>query len=203
MKKEALVYYNTLPNVVTLYYYHTPDVSVPTLLHSDLQIPGREPGTSAAPSVIEKFIESLLFLKKDFHDYAGIVRSNVSTLINFPKLLTQLQSRSNIHYGGPLLHIHEPWPFMSGTLACFSMYLVHLMTSSSHLIDRHISEDAAIGKFVSEQTNINPTRFGNLAFDNDPMAMAWRHKTEEDRSRDVQAIKDKVTFLTNSQHRTV
>jgi len=196
MKEEALVYYNSLPNVVTIYYYNTPDVSTPAITGPDLKIPGLEPGgTGLGPSVIEKLIESLLFFKKDFHHYAGIVRSNVSTLIHFPRLLTQLQSHSDIHYGGPLLNLHEPWPYISGTVFCFSMYVADLLTTSQHQLDRHIYEDVAIGKFINEHTNIKPIAFGTLAFDNESTATAWRHKTDKDRSKDVQAIKDKVCLL--------
>jgi hypothetical protein len=205
MMQQTRRYYKTLPLVRTVYYIFD-DVERPTLEEDLLRIPGRE---SYIPGVLDKTLEAFKFFGPDMDRYAGVVRSNVSTLVPFESLRERLFERGGeLHYGGTVVtnysHSEVPdWPvergvmpFVHGTCICLSPCLMKRILSEIGRVNRKYIDDLSLGLFVAECTTWSPVRVGYESTEFDPDAMAYRHRTDHDRFRDVEALRFKVdSFL--------
>ena len=65
-------------------------------------------------------------------------------------------------------------------------------------VNRKYVDDLSLGLFVAECTAWSPVRVGYESTEFDPEATAYRHRTDHDRSRDVEAIRFKVDSLLKS-----
>ena len=205
MMQQTRRYYKTLPLVRTVYYVFD-DVDYPTLEGDLLRIPGRE---SYIPGILDKTLEAFKFFGHELDRYAGVVRSNVSTLVSFESLRERLSECSGeLHYGGTVVtnyshHEVPDWPvekgrmpFVHGTCIFLSPCLVKQTLSEIKRVNRKYVDDLSLGLFVAECTTWSPVRVGYESTEFDPEAMAYRHRTDPDRFRDVEAIRFKVdSFL--------
>jgi len=205
MMEQTRRYYKTLPLVRTVYYVFD-DVEHPTLEEDLLRIPGRE---SYIPGILDKTLEAFKFFGRELDRYTGVVRSNVSTLVPFESLRERLFERSGeLHYGGTVVanysHNEVPdWPvergimpFVHGTCIFLSPCLVKHILSEINRVNRKYVDDLSLGLFVAECTAWSPVRVGYESTEFDPEATAYRHRTDHDRFRDVEAIRFKVdSFL--------
>jgi len=205
MMQQTRRYYKTLPFVHTVYYVFD-DVQRPTLDGDLLRIPGTE---SYIPGILDKTLEAFKFFGPDLNRYAGVVRSNVSTLVAFETLRARLFERSSeLHYGGTVVanysHDNVPdWPedrgtmpFVHGTCICISATLMGRILSEIDRVNRKYIDDLSLGLFVAECTAWSPVRVGYESMEFDPEAVAYRHRTDHDRFLDVEAIRFKVdSFL--------
>lgn len=156
-------FYLQFSNVDTIYYIH--DETLDDDYDYDknknlLRIRGKE---TYLPGILEKTIKSFHFVKKMRKTYDYIVRTNISTLVDFRKL-SDLLSITKVDYGGGLTNtISDGWrdpncginddrykgvKYVSGTCIIFSNELFQKMLSMTHLIDYNVIDDVSIGQFV-------------------------------------------------------
>lgn len=172
MYKLTNEYYKKYKNVDTLYYHfdnfndkdnnsykYDKDNNILLIKGKENYLPGILDKTIKA----FKYVEELEKIKGYKYDY--IVRSNISTIIDFDKLNDEL-IRNPIDYGGGIrLMISKGWrdelggidndryegvQYASGTSIIVSRNLLDKMLKKNNLIDYTVIDDVSIGDFISK-----------------------------------------------------
>ena len=93
MKEITEVYYDKFENVKTIYYKFDDKINDEYKMEGNLlKIKGKE---TYVPGILEKTIKSMEYVANDQYDY--LVRSNISTIVNF-KLLDEELIKTPIEY---------------------------------------------------------------------------------------------------------
>ena len=170
-------YYKKFNNVITIYYAFSPNYNVITLVDDILYIPGTE---TYLPGILDKTIKAFIYIDSNYkYDY--IVRSNISTIINFNLLFNKL-NKINIAYGGGIINQLE-WldaaggindkkyfgtKYASGTAIIFSNKMMKQFLLKKDKINYNIIDDVSIGILIKEQfPDIIPIRLDNFLFVNE------------------------------------
>jgi len=148
-------------NVDTYYYCFSPKLTQPFVLDAKsgiLYIQGEE---SYAPGTLDKTIKVLHWAEDKLPQYDYVVRSNISTLVDFEELLPTLE-KTPIDYGGGLIN-NLAWldersgvkdetyygtKYVSGTCIIFSSRCAQQIIAKSYLMNYNLVDDLAIGVFV-------------------------------------------------------
>jgi len=172
MYKLTNEYYKKYKNVDTLYYHfdNFNDKDNNSYKYDKdnniLLIKGKE---NYLPGILDKTIKAFKYVeeleKTKGYKYDYIVRSNISTIIDFDKLNDEL-IRNPIDYGGGIrLMISKGWrdgpggidndryegvQYASGTSIIVSRNLLDKMLKKNNLIDYTVIDDVSIGDFISK-----------------------------------------------------
>jgi len=192
------------PKVETIYYKfsNTENFHEPYLKDDILYIYGIE---SRTPGILSKTICALEYAKNKDFDY--IVRSNISTIINF-KLLEQKLIDLNPDYASSIIFNlnwddgidgiieskHYGTNFASGLSLIFSKHLVDLILTCKNELDYTLIDDVSIGVLIQNKFPlIKPVHLGNiLYFMNDkniPLDRIFYRNKNEDRTVDIENMK--------------
>lgn len=172
MYKLTRKYYKLFePNVKTIYYRFNDKIINNYELNDDiLEIKGKE---SYIPGILDKTIKAFEYINKNY-DYDYIIRSNISTIINFNLLQEKLNS-NNIEYGG-ILKWKLEWLdkqagitnnelfgtiYASGTGIILSNKSINLLLNNKDKINYNIIDDVSIGSFF----HINYKNIKVISFD--------------------------------------
>jgi hypothetical protein len=173
MHDSTSALYKDAPNVDTYYYCFSPDIQNDYELSGDiLFIKGEE---TFLPGILEKTLKAFEYFKDELPKYTHVVRSNISTVIDFKKLKREL-AKEEINYGGGVLinltSISLPYGTMrdpnwmgttysSGTAIIFSSKTVQNMLKQMATIPRDVIDDVALGIYIREQEpEIEPKNIG-------------------------------------------
>jgi len=156
-------YYSRFHNVKTIYYRFNPDITTDYELIDDvLNIKGEE---TYVPGILDKTVKAFEYVNKNYtFDY--LVRSNISTIINFDLLCEELQNQKTpIQYGAGtkmvLNWLDEPSGIVdktyfgtvygSGTSIILSKDTLAKFLSKKQYIHYNLIDDVAIGVLFDEQ----------------------------------------------------
>jgi len=146
----------------TFFIEYKKDLSQEFLLVGDrLFIKGEE---SMVPGLLLKTIDALLFFHDKMEQYNFVVRSNVSTIIDFNQLSLFISRAKNLDYfAGKAMYLDYFVPeygitnrkyfgtyFAQGTLIGLSKSLIDLILKNRHKFHYEIVDDVAIGIFLRE-----------------------------------------------------
>ena len=161
-------------NIKTLYYTFSGNENHNPYIKKDiLYLPGKE---SYIPGILYKTIEALSYAVKNFPSYDYIVRSNISTIVNFSLLKRYLLDHP-IQYGGSGLNRLEwldqesgvydkkDWGtiYASGTAIILGMSLASEICNKKDKIRYDVIDDLAIGIMVKDQfPHITPISIGHF-----------------------------------------
>lgn len=127
-----------------------------------LKIKGVE---SLIPGILWKTLDALVTFEEDLKKYDYIVRSNVSTVVNFKVLheLLKTEGEDKEYFGGVIYRLdcldHNAGVvdkkyigalFVSGTLICMTRQFCEFLLRFRHKINSSIIDDVAIGIFFAE-----------------------------------------------------
>jgi hypothetical protein len=162
-------YYKNLLNVKTYYYCYSNDIDLDYKLVDDLLlIKGEE---TYVPGILDKTIKTFEYFINNIDEYAYIVRSDISTIINFDLLSNKLSSYFNksIYTGGLLEKLN--WydyqggiinnkyfgtNFIQGTCIIFTPNIIKFIINNKNLLDYSIVDDVALAILLKNYTNIEP-----------------------------------------------
>jgi hypothetical protein len=178
MQKLLSNYYKEFPHVKTIFYCFSPHLLSSYELKDDvLYIHGNETYT---PGILDKTILALDYFKHEIqntHDF--VVRSNISTIVNFNVLIPLLDTNPSLQYSSGKIYIlawmdekggvkDETWYgtiFASGTSIILSKWVAQDLINRKDLIRRELIDDLAIGVFIREhRKDINPEWLPHDAF---------------------------------------
>ena len=199
-------------NIDTLYYTFS---NTNDIVDDILYIKGSE---SKIPGILDKTIKAFEYIQPNLDDYDYVVRSNISTIINFDLLKKQLMNK-HIDYGGGImwdlqwLHpeggvidkTHWNKKFASGTSIILSSKLVKRILENKQHIQYDLIDDVAIGVLIHDYfSDIIPVDFSKyfIALDNhnghepsiksqisNPTHIFYRNRSSESRNVDVSQMK--------------
>jgi hypothetical protein len=163
MYKLTRDYYKKFNNVTTIYYKYNDNNTVEYELVDDvLNIKGTE---TYVPGILDKTIKAFQFINNNYKfDY--IVRSNISTIINFDLLCQQLETNP-IEYGGGkgniLSYIDIPagitdntyfgTEYAAGTSIIISKNIVNEIVHNKDKLVYNIIDDVSIGILINKDLN--------------------------------------------------
>jgi len=159
MQKTLAKYYASYPNVKTIFYkYSNEDKFEDNILY----IKGVE---SLVPGVLEKTLKTFEYALneiKEFDDYDYIIRTNISSIINFKLLEEELRKNPIKFYGGGHI-MNLSWTgggitdstwygtlFAPGTCLIFTKEAFRFVVKNQHLIHKEIVDDLAIAILFRE-----------------------------------------------------
>jgi len=177
MKNVQEKYYSLFePNIKTYYIKYSKNIDNEEYIleNNILHINGIE-STPLVPGALDKTIKALHFFKDIKYDY--LVRSNISTIINFNNLVDELQKNPIKFYGGGKI-FNLQWHgwgitdnkwfntlFASGTSIILTNDAVVFMMDNKHLLKYDIVDDVSIAIFMKEhKTDIIPEEINEKFF---------------------------------------
>jgi len=146
-------YMKSHPDIECYFIEFNPSVLSPLLTSSTLFLRGRE----TYPGILDKTFRALdYFTRRKQYDY--VIRTNLSSVWIFPKLMRFLETtpRTGL-YGGAICN-NQPWNFISGAGITFSWDVVQTLLQNRHLsYASKVMDDVDIG-FACANLRI-PTSF--------------------------------------------
>jgi hypothetical protein len=198
MKSITSEFYKTYNAFVDTYYYYFDNTitNLYELQDNDLKIKGSE---TYKPGILDKTIKAFEYFKNTLNNldnYDYIIRSNISTVINFDKILNILSD--NYYDYGFYLFNRQKYKFSSGTSILLSNKMIHFILNNKNKLDYDTIDDVEIGNILYK--NIDTLKFCNIIhkvcfnYTNQLINnyIIFRNKTKYNRNKDIFAIK-KIT----------
>jgi hypothetical protein len=155
-------YYKKFDNVKTIYYKFSNNIVEDYILENDiLLIKGNE---TQVPGIIDKTIKAFEYIKNNYNNYDYLVRSSISTIINFD-LLINILLQNNIDYGSGLM-FNLQWLdafsgiiddtyfntiYASGTSIILSKSLMNKILDNKEFINYNLVDDLSIGVIIRQK----------------------------------------------------
>lgn len=161
MKVSLSNFYVPIVFVDTFFVEYDPDLDIPfKILNSTIFIKGSE---SLIPGLLLKTLDAIKIKFFDSYDY--VVRSNLSTVIDFYRLREVLECNNNINYlGGQILNNTselqaangrndpnlEDVKFAAGTMICLSKILITKIINFENKFNYDLIDDLSIGVLIEK-----------------------------------------------------
>ena len=217
MREKTRTYYSLFPNIKTYYYcFHDGQMEQKGDI---LYFQGKE---GYIPEILDKTIKSFEYFKD--YDYDYIVRSNISSVINFNELYNILPYKNPNIYGGAknlLNSISKQYGivdnkyfglnYISGTCIILSKYIVEQIIENKNSLDYSVIDDVAIGIFINKYLpnteildlvnyfKVNDSLKNLLKEPNMNLPIIYRHRTN-DRYFDVKMIDQLIKELSSQSN---
>jgi len=208
---EALSgYYKGFSDVTTYFYKYNENITDNIEVSGDIiNIKGRE---SYMPGILNKTIDAFMLFKnnREYEKYDYIIRSNISSIVNFSLLSEQLELKPVEYYGstniGYITLDNTNIPFASGTNIIMSKKGYMIFVDNINLLDKALIDDISIAVFF-HKLNIKITKVdkaGENGFVFVPMInnnleyeklvssnyLVYRNRSENNRQYDVINMKN-------------
>lgn len=164
-------HYKKYANVITIFYKYKNNLQNEMELNGNiLNIKGKE---SYIPGILQKTMTAFDFIQTHVTDFDYIVRSNISSMIDFKLLSLELEKNKIEYYGGTrfgkipsyskLDARYANTPYASGTNIFLSKKGLQLLIDNKHLINNKVIDDISIGALFKdlkiEHKEIIPNKF--------------------------------------------
>ena len=155
-------YYKNFSNVKTIYYLFSNEIETDYLLKDDfLYIKGNE---TFIPGILEKTIKTFEYFQNEYTNFDYIIRSNISTIVNFNLLNSEL-ILNPFDYGGSVLHYRPDCTFPSGTGIIFSKKAFAKLLEKKEFFKMNLIDDVSVGFLFKEHIpEMIPTTSTNQNF---------------------------------------
>jgi len=163
MQQILSPYYKKFGDIVdTFFIVYDKELDVDYKFEDDILIIKGDP--SLVPGVLWKTIDSMLILIDQLKNYDYVVRTSVSTVINFNPLLKFLDQNPNADYiGGKLFNLQWVAPthgivddkwfgtiFSQGTMIVMSEKFYRFLLKNRHKFRTELADDVSFGVFLKE-----------------------------------------------------
>ena len=166
MKEITQVFYDKFENVKTIYYNFDDKINEEYKMEGNvLKIKGKE---SYVPGILDKTVKAMEYVVNYEYDY--LVRSNISTIVDF-KLLDEELTKKPMEYGGGLINnlqnldenagiknqTYFGLKYVSGTSIIMSKKTLKTMIENKDKIDYKILDDVSIGllmRFLKKEPSL-------------------------------------------------
>jgi len=163
MKESSELYYKQFKNVQTIYYQYSNNIEKDyELIDNILFIKGEK--ESYVPGVLDKTIKAFEYVNTNdiLNKYDYLIRSNISTIINFDLLVNELiKTPINFYGGGSAMNlqwngggiIDNTWYgtiFATGTSIILHPDAVKFIIDNKKLLRYDIVDDVSLGIFFRE-----------------------------------------------------
>ena len=163
MKITRSFYQQFQPWVTTIYYCFDPTLEQDHLWDSNEMILRLRGTETYVPGILLKTLLAIQFATTTFSEFDYIVRSNVSTIVDFRYLFLEMKEQS-FEYGGYFINdlqwidpaggvVDETWfgtNYASGTCILIGRNLALKMVSDMNLFRTDLVDDLSIGVYMKE-----------------------------------------------------
>ena len=188
--------------VETYYYFCDPDVKTETIDEKGfLHLPGKE---TYIPGILDKTLRAIQFLF-DPTKHACVVRSNVSTVLNWTHLLPCIARTPQLFYGGTFVMTSDNiggykqdssdlLAFAQGTCLIFAPKAIEILLQHQHLLNRSVEDDPSFAILFRDVAKALPQKIGTqFAFFNancnvDTISAFRHHTFHSDRKSDTLCV---------------
>jgi len=210
MKNMLEKYLSKLQNFI--YYFYCFDSSISTeyeIRGNTIYIRGSE---TSVPGILDKTIKAIQITNKIHSDYDYIVRTNISTIVNFPLLqqFLMIHKNENYDYIGPTKVLtwcdipsgiiddkYYKTQFVCGICIILSKKIVDLLLSNIHILDYSVIDDVALGVFFNNYSIVK-NDITNMVIENSAKfyhsKLIFRNKSES-RYRDTRNMNTHIINL--------
>jgi len=203
--KDILTEHNKNHNIKSYFYCYKEDMTVPyEIVNNILYIQGKE---SYIPGILGKTLKAFDMFKDEDYDY--IVRSNISTIVNYKELFRHLKIEQ-FDYGGPQYYEYttvdlqtgmtkekndkyKNHHFVTGICIILSKKAIKLLTDNiKNVLSYELIDDVAIGVYLHNKKLIRK-KLGENGFSDEnsvykPGYIVYRNKNN-DRNVDIVNMK--------------
>lgn len=215
MYKISKEFYQRFPNVDTVFYVFDPSLTCEYKfdpITQLLRVRGKE---SYVPGILRKTLKAFEFvhsrMKEGYH-YDYVIRTNISTIVDFDILSIQLKQNPVSYAGGRKFKIVKGWrdlpggihddryegiEFPFGTFILFSRHMFELIWKKISHINLTVIDDVSIGEFMQhyfprEKMHDFESLFVYLQSSNDIPELVKSRKYAIYRNRHVDRLTDIV-----------
>lgn len=209
-------HYKKYKNVKTVYYkFHSNndnDKDKERYIYDEnkniLHIKGKD---TYLPGILDKTLKAFYYFKDDYKKYDYIVRTNISSIVNFNNLCDELEKRP-LNYGTSIsLKItknyrdpncginddrYQETKYASGTCIIFSRRLFGDILSKINLFDYSVIDDVSFGYFVKNNTKYTLENLGrymltdsNIFKDKNIDKYILFRNRSDNRNKDIETMK--------------
>lgn len=207
--RDILRRYLSTKNIKYYFYCYRDDIDSDYIFDDDmLYIRGKE---TFVPGILQKTIKAIEICQKFEFEY--LVRSNISTIINFDLLTDYLES-NYVEYGGGITTLkwldfnggitHNKYKntrFVAGSFIIMSKDISNLLVNNKNNLDYTIIDDFSISLFLTskkiDMTDLESYKVDNATYNN--KIIIYRNKTK-DRYTDISNMKNIISHLINNQN---
>ena len=216
MKEITQQYYKKFENVKTIYYKFDNNIVDKYRMEGNvLKIKGTE---NYLPGILEKSIKAMEYVAKNENEFDYLVRSNISTIVDFGLLDKELK-KNPIEYGGGLINILQMidknggivddtyfgLEYVSGTAIIFSKKILEQLVNKKNKLNYKIIDDVAIGLFMRDEIKkpAQQVKEGSFVVVSDKMndkiskkSYIFYRNRNDNRKTDVKNMRAIVDYLT-------
>jgi len=209
MKEITEKYYKKFENVTTIYYKFDKEITNKYEMKDNvLKIKGTE---SYLPGILDKTVKAIEYVVNNKYDCDYLVRSNISTMVDF-ELLDKELGKKPIEYGGGLINelqmidksggiVDETYFGLknaSGTANVFSKNTLEQVMAKQDKINYKLIDDVAIGLLMRDELKKPAEQVGSFLIvsdDNMPgkNPYVFYRNRSSNRATDVKNMKMIVT----------
>jgi hypothetical protein len=180
-------------NVDTYYYYFDENIKDNyELIENNLKIKGKE---SWIPGILDKTIKAFKYFENKLDNYDYIIRSNISTIIDFNKLLVYLDN--SIIYSSGLVNDWYGTKYASGTNIILNKEGTNYLIDNKLKLDMTIIDDVSIGLLMNNITKphlLYSLFFTFFTYEGNKNSIIFRNRTEN-RYDDVKKMEEIVNNI--------
>jgi hypothetical protein len=173
MKEITEKYYKKFENVTTIYYKFDKDMVEKHRMDGNvLKIKGTE---SYLPGILDKTVKAMEYVLEKNYGCDYLVRSNISTIVDFELLDKELR-KNPIEYGGGLINelqmidksggiVDDTYfglKYASGTAIVFSKKTLEQVMAKRDKINYKVIDDVAIGLLMRDEFNKPAEQVGSF-----------------------------------------
>jgi len=203
--KDILTEHNKNHKIRSYFYCYKSDMTVPyEIIDNVLYISGKE---TYIPGILKKTLKAFDIFKDENYDY--IVRSNISTIVNYEELFKHLKTEQ-FDYGGPQYYeyttvdlqtgmtkeknnLYKNHHFVTGICIILSKKAINLLTDNmKDVLSYELIDDVAIGVYLHDKNLIRKKLGDNKISDNNSVYksgyIVYRNKSDN-RDLDIANMK--------------
>jgi hypothetical protein len=193
--------------VATFYYCRDETIDEVQIDDMLMKLPGKE---GYLPGILEKTLQAFAFCDQSFDDFEFVVRSNISTVVNWRILLPLLEAHKDdgdLFYGGPFILCSDslasgvgpydsfmPLSFAQGTCIVMNAASMKFVLEHQNLLNREIDDDPSIALLLKQHKHILPQSIGcqyahyHPTSNFDEAVTVRHHHYGSDRTKDVSNV---------------
>ncbi len=197
MKNILLPYLQYIKSILDFdFYFYCFDPSLKKnyiIKDNILYIKGKE---SYTPGILDKTIKAFEIFKNI--DYEYVVRTNISSIVDF-KLLNIYLTNNKVHYGGGYIWNANGFKYVSGTCIILNKNLVQkIIDNKEKILGYKRIDDVALAIYLFKELNVPMSEFG-ISWNTDTLQnrliLYRNHRGSEKRNEDLKAMSKLVEQL--------
>lgn len=150
MYRMTKKFYACYPNVKTIYYTFSQTIKSHYQYSKSKQILYIKGDDTYMPGILIKTLDAFEYMLPKFNNYDYIIRTNISTIVEF-NLLSYLLKLNPIEYGGGNMYVNNGVPYIQGTAIILKPHVLKHLTENRNKVNLNTpADDISIGLYIRD-----------------------------------------------------